>query len=59
MNMIEARKNKIKDSLNKTKERRKSQSAAIIKAKLDSDQLNTNTSRILRRIFLQAKWFYQ
>ena len=31
--MMEAKKNKIKDSLNKTKERRKSQSAVIIKAK--------------------------
>ena len=58
MNMIEARKNKIKDSLNKTKERRKSQSAVIIKAKIDSDKLNTSTLRILRRIFLEAKWLY-
>ncbi|WP_231563393.1 transposase [Acidiplasma sp. MBA-1] len=58
MNMIEARKNKIKDSLNKTKIKRKSQSAVIIKAKLDSDKLNTSTLRILRRIFLEAKWLY-
>ena len=58
MNMIEARKNKIKDSLNKTKIKRKSKSAVIIKTKIDSDRLNTNTSRILRRIFLEAKWLY-
>ncbi|MFG1390246.1 MAG: RNA-guided endonuclease TnpB family protein, partial [Acidiplasma aeolicum] len=55
---MEAKKNKIKDSLNKTKERRKSQSAVIIKAKIDSDKLNTSTLRILRRIFLEVKWLY-
>ena len=58
MNMIETKKNKIKDSLNKTKKKRKSQSAVIIKTKIDSDKLNNNTRTALNRIFLEAKWLY-
>ena len=58
MNMIETKKNKIKDSLNKTKKKRKSQSAVIIKTKIDSDKLNNNTVTALNRIFLEAKWLY-
>ncbi len=54
----EEKKNKIKDSLNKTKEKRKSQEIAIIKTKLDYDKLNKNTLKILNRIFLEAKWLY-
>ena len=46
MSMIETKKNKIKDSLNKTKKKRKSQSAVIIKTKIDSDRLNSNTVTI-------------
>ena len=56
--MIETKKNKIKDSLNKTKKKRKSQSAVIIKTKIDSDRLNNNTVTALNRIFLEAKWLY-
>ena len=56
--MIETKKNKIKDSLNKTKKKRKSQSAVIIKTKIDSDKLNNNTVTALNRIFLEAKWLY-
>ncbi len=58
MSMIETKKNKIKDSLNKTKKKRKSQSAVIIKTKIDSDKLNNNTRTALNRIFLEAKWLY-
>ena len=54
----EKQKNKIKDSLNKTKKKRKSQSAVIIKTKIDSDKLNNNTVTALNRIFLEAKWLY-
>ena len=56
--MIETKKNKIKDSLNKTKKKRKSQIAVIIKTKLDNDKLNNNTVTTLNRIFLEAKWLY-
>ena len=58
MSMIETKKNKIKDSLNKTKKKRKSQSAVIIKTKIDNDKLNSNTVTALNRIFLEAKWLY-
>ena len=58
MSMIETKKNKIKDSLNKTKKKRKSQIAVIIKTKLDNDKLNNNTVTTLNRIFLEAKWLY-
>ena len=50
MSMIETKKNKIKDSLNKTKKKRKSQPAVIIKTKIDSDKLNNNTRTALNRV---------
>ncbi len=58
MSMIETKKNKIKDSLNKTKIKRKSQTVSIIKTKIDSDKLNRNTEVILKKLFLEAKWLY-
>ncbi len=58
MNMLASKKNKIKDSLNKTKIKRKSQTVSIIKIKIDSDKLNRNTEVILKKLFLEAKWLY-
>ncbi len=58
INTSEEKNNKIKDSLNKTKNKRKSQEIAIIKTKIDNDKLNKNTVKILNRIFLEAKWLY-
>ena len=58
INTSEEKKNKIKNSLNKTKEKRKSQTIKIIKTKIDNDKLNKNTLKILNRIFLEAKWLY-
>ena len=58
MNMLASKKNKIKDSLNKTKIKRKSQTVSIIKTKIDSDKLNRNTVVILKKLFLEAKWLY-
>ena len=58
MNMLASKKNKIKDSLNKTKIKRKSQTVSIIKTKIDSDKLNRNTEMILKKLFLEAKWLY-
>ena len=51
---------KLKNRLNteQTKKKRKSQSAVIIKTKIDSDKLNNNTRTALNRIFLEAKWLY-
>ena len=56
--MLASKKNKIKDSLNKTKIKRKSQTVSIIKTKIDSDKLNRNTEMILKKLFLEAKWLY-
>ena len=56
--MLASKKNKIKDSLNKTKIKRKSQTVSIIKTKIDSDKLNRNTVVILKKLFLEAKWLY-
>ena len=58
MNMLASKKNKIKDLLNKTKIKRKSQTVSIIKVKIDSDKLNRNTEVILKKLFLEAKWLY-
>ena len=58
MNMLASKKNKIKDSLNKTKIKRKSQTVSIIKTNIDSDKLNRNTVVILKKLFLEAKWLY-
>ncbi len=56
--MIETKNNKIKDSLNKTKIKRKSQTVFIIKTKIDTDKLNRNTQVNLKKLFLEAKWLY-
>ena len=56
--MIETKNNKIKDSLNKTKIKRKSQTVFIIKTKIDTDKLNRNTEVLLKKLFLEAKWLY-
>ncbi len=54
MNRIKVKNNIIKDKVNKTKERGKYQPAVIIKTKIDSDKLNINTSKALKRIFLEV-----
>ena len=56
--MIEAKRNKIKNSLRITKERRKTQDVIILKLKIDNDKLNNNTIKALNTIFLEAKWLY-
>jgi putative transposase len=56
--MIESKKNKIKNSLNKTKNKRKSQEITIIKTKVDYSKLNRKTLKRIKRIFLEAKWLY-
>jgi putative transposase len=56
--MIETKRNKIKNSLRITKERRKTQDVTVLKLKIDNDKLNNNTVKILKRIFLEAKWLY-
>jgi hypothetical protein len=45
--MIEEHKNRRKASINETGKRRKTQTVAIIKTKIDKDKLNKNTKLIL------------
>ncbi len=56
--MSEERRNKIKQSLKITKERRKTQDVIILKLKIDNDKLNNNTIKALNTMFLEAKWLY-
>ncbi|WP_009887951.1 RNA-guided endonuclease InsQ/TnpB family protein [Ferroplasma acidarmanus] len=56
--MPEERRNKIKNSLRITGERRKTQDVIILKLKIDNDKLNNNTIKALNTMFLEAKWLY-
>jgi len=56
--MIETKRNKIKNSLRITRERRKTQDVIILKLKIDNDKLNNKSIKTLNTIFLEAKWLY-
>jgi len=56
--MSEERRNKIKNSLKITKEKRKNQDVIVFKIKIDKNKLNNNTIKILNTMFLEAKWLY-
>ena len=56
--MSEERRNKIKNSLKITKEKRKTQDVIVLKLKIDNDKLNNNTIKALNTMFLEAKWLY-
>ena len=48
----------IRDTLKKTRERRKSQICKQYEVKIDRSHLNKESEHRLDRIFLEAKWFY-
>lgn len=54
----EEKKNKIKNSMKATHEKRKSQVCKIFKLKIDESHLNIIQQQWLNKIFLEAKWFY-
>ena len=56
--MIETKRNKIKNSLRITRERRKTQNVIVLKLKIDNDKLNNKSIKTLNTIFLEAKWLY-
>jgi len=56
--MSEERRNKIKNSLRITKERRKTQDTIIIKIKIDKNKLNNKSIKTVNTMFLEAKWLY-
>ena len=58
MSMIESKRNKIKNSLRITRERRKTQDVIIIKLKIDKNKLNNKSIKTLNTMFFEAKWLY-
>jgi len=54
----EEKKQKIKDSMKATHEKRKSQVAKVYTLKIDESHLNILQKQWIHRIFLEAKWFY-
>ena len=56
--MSEERRNKIKNSLKITKEKRKTQDVIVIKLKIDKNKLNNKSIKTLNTMFLEAKWLY-
>ncbi len=49
---------KIKESLRKTKEKRKNQVVKVFQLKISYSNLNKNQKQWLERVFLEAKWLY-
>ncbi len=52
------KKQKIKESLKKTKERRKNQIPKVYQLKISYSNLNKEQKQWLERVFLEAKWLY-
>jgi len=48
----------IRDAVKKTRERRKSQICKQYEIKIDGSHLNEDSEHSLKRLFLEAKWFY-
>jgi len=48
----------IKDTLAKTREKRKTQKCIVFELKLDSSHFNQKTKEALKMIFVEAKWLY-
>ncbi|RUM56949.1 MAG: transposase, partial [Persephonella sp.] len=49
---------KIKESLKKTKEKRKNQVVKVYQLKISYSNLNKEQKQWLERVFLEAKWLY-
>jgi putative transposase len=56
--MKEEDKNIRKQSILDTKEKRKSQTCRVFEIKLDNSHLSLEKKEYLKRLFLEAKWFY-
>lgn len=54
----EEKKRKIKETLQQTREKRKSQVTKVYALKIDESHLNTIQKQWLNRAFLEAKWFF-
>lgn len=58
MQVTQEKKLKIKESLAKTREKRKSQVCKVYTLKIDKSHLNSTQKKWLHKIFIEAKWFY-
>jgi len=54
----EIKNQQIKDTLAKTRERRKTQRCLVFELKLDSSHFNLKTKEALKMMFVEAKWLY-
>jgi hypothetical protein len=52
------KKQKIKDTLKKTKQKRKNQIPKVYQLKISYSNLNSQQKHWLERVFLEAKWLY-
>ena len=58
MTVIFEKRQKIKESLKKTKEKRKNQIAKVYQLKISYSNLNQKQKQWLERVFLEVKWLY-
>ncbi len=58
MQVTQEKKLKIKNSLAKTREKRKSQVCKVYTLKIDKSHLNSIQKKWLKKIFIEARWFY-
>ena len=54
----EIKNQQIKDTLAKTREKRKTQKCLVFELKLDSSHFNLKTKESLKMLFVEAKWLY-
>ncbi len=54
----EIKNQQIKDTLAKTREKRKTQKCLVFELKLDSSHFNLKTKETLKMLFVEAKWLY-
>lgn len=56
--MTDEKRNKIKNSLKETRDRRQHQACKVYSVKINQSKLNIPQSNWINKIFLEAKWFY-
>ena len=54
----ELKNQRIKESLAKTREKRKTQKCKVFELKLDSCHFNSKTKETLKMMFVESKWIY-
>ena len=54
----ELKNQRIKETLAKTREKRKTQKCKVFELKLDTSHFNSKTKEALKMMFVEAKWLY-